>query len=72
MPTIPASRSFIAANTSRSRASNGAGSNARQAIEPVIGHAKSDHRMDRCWFQGALGDALHALSCAAGYNIRYG
>ncbi|MGK2897514.1 MAG: IS5 family transposase [Burkholderiaceae bacterium] len=43
----------------------------RQAIEPLIGHAKADHRMDRCWLQGALGDALHALSCAAGYNIRW-
>ena len=27
--------------------------------------------MDRCWLKGALGDALHALSCAAGYNIRW-
>ena len=43
----------------------------RQAIEPAIGHTKADHRMDRCWLQGALGDALHALSCAAGYNIRW-
>jgi transposase, IS5 family len=43
----------------------------RQAIEPMIGHTKSDHRMDRCWLRGALGDALHALSCAAGYNIRW-
>ena len=43
----------------------------RQAIEPMIGHAKTDNRMDRCWLQGALGDALHALSCAAGYNIRW-
>ena len=43
----------------------------RQAIEPMIGHMKSDHRMGRCWLQGALGDALHALSCAAGYNIRW-
>ena len=43
----------------------------RQAIEPLIGHTKADHRMDRCWLQGALGDALHALSCAAGYNIRW-
>ncbi|URI11646.1 IS5 family transposase [Aquincola tertiaricarbonis] len=43
----------------------------RQAIEPLIGHAKSDHTMDRCWLQGAIGDALHALSCAAGYNIRW-
>ncbi len=43
----------------------------RQAIEPMIGHTKSDNRMDRCWLQGAIGDALHALSCAAGYNIRW-
>ena len=43
----------------------------RQAIEPLIGHTKADHRTDRCWLQGAVGDALHALSCAAGYNIRW-
>ena len=43
----------------------------RQAIEPMLGHTKSDNRMDRCWLQGALGDALHALSCVAGYNIRW-
>jgi IS5 family transposase len=43
----------------------------RQAVEPAIGHLKSDHRMDRCWLQGAVGDALHALSCAAGYNLRW-
>ena len=27
--------------------------------------------MQRCWLKGALGDALHVLSCAAGYNIRW-
>jgi IS5 family transposase len=43
----------------------------RQAIEPAIGHTKADHRMDRCWLQGPTGDALHALSCALGYNIRW-
>ena len=43
----------------------------RQAIEPLIGHTKTAHRMDRCWLQRAVGDALHALSCAAGYNIRW-
>jgi IS5 family transposase len=41
----------------------------RQAIEPVIGHAKADHRMDRCWLKGQEGDALHAVLCAAGFNI---
>ncbi len=43
----------------------------RQAVEPAIGHLKSDHRMDRCWLRGALGDALHAVLCAAGYNLRW-
>ena len=43
----------------------------RPAVEPAIGHLKSDHRMDRCWLQGVLGDALHSISCAAGYNLRW-
>jgi len=43
----------------------------RTAVEPAIGHLKCDHRMDRCWLQGALGDALHCISCAAGYNLRW-
>ena len=43
----------------------------RQAVEPAIGHLKSDNRMDRCWLQGALGDALHTIGCAAGYNLRW-
>jgi IS5 family transposase len=43
----------------------------RSAVEPAIGHLKSDHRMDRCWLKGALGDALHCISCAAGYNVRW-
>jgi IS5 family transposase len=43
----------------------------RQAVEPTIGHLKADHRMDRCWLQGQLGDALHAVLCAAGYNLRW-
>lgn len=43
----------------------------RQAVEPAIGHLKYDNGMDRCWLQGAKGDALHAVLCAAGYNIRW-
>ena len=43
----------------------------RSAVEPAIGHLKADHRLDRCWLKGALGDALHAISCAAGYNIQW-
>ena len=43
----------------------------RQAIEPIIGHLKSDHGMDRCHLKGRAGDAMHAVLCAAGYNIRW-
>jgi IS5 family transposase len=43
----------------------------RQAVEPAIGHAKHDHGMKRCWLKGAEGDALHAVLCAAGFNIRW-
>ncbi len=43
----------------------------RQAIEPIIGHLKADHRMDRCHLKGEQGDRLHAVLCAAGYNIQW-
>jgi transposase, IS5 family len=43
----------------------------RQAIEQAIGHTKSENRMDRCWLSGSSGDALHAVLCAAGFNIRW-
>jgi transposase, IS5 family len=43
----------------------------RQAVEPAIGHLKTDHRLDRCWLKGSLGDAMHAVLCAAGYNLRW-
>jgi IS5 family transposase len=43
----------------------------RQAIEPIIGHLKADHRMDRCHLKGETGDRLHAVLCAAGDHIRW-
>ncbi|MPM63947.1 hypothetical protein SDC9_110832 [bioreactor metagenome] len=43
----------------------------RQAVEPVIGYLKDDNGMRRCWLKGALGDALNAVLCAAGYNLRW-
>ena len=42
----------------------------RSAVEPVIGHAKSDHRMDRNYLKGSEGDAINAVLAAAGYNFR--
>lgn len=43
----------------------------RNAIEPIFGHLKADHRMDRCHLKGETGDRLHAVLCAAGYNLRW-
>ena len=42
----------------------------RNAIEPVIGHLKSDGRLTRNFLKGALGDAINALLCGAGHNMR--
>jgi transposase, IS5 family len=42
----------------------------RSAVEPVIGHAKAEHRMGRNYLAGAHGDAANAVLAAAGYNFR--
>jgi IS5 family transposase len=42
----------------------------RSAIEPTIGHMKTDGRLARNPLKGALGDALHAVLCGAGHNVR--
>ena len=44
--------------------------NRRSAIEPVIGHCKSEHRMNRNQLRGSLGDELNVIFAAAGFNIR--
>ena len=42
----------------------------RSAIEPVIGHMKTDGRLDRNFLAGVRGDAINAPLCGAGYNLR--
>ncbi|CAG4920642.1 IS5 family transposase [Paraburkholderia gardini] len=42
----------------------------RSAIEPAIGHMKADGKLDRNWLKGALGDAMNAVLCGAGHNLR--
>ena len=36
----------------------------------MIGHMKTDGLLDRNWLKGELGDALHAVMCGAGHNLR--
>ena len=42
----------------------------RSAVEPVIGHLKVDHRMDRNHLAHSSGDAINAVLAAVGYNFR--
>jgi transposase, IS5 family len=42
----------------------------RSAIEPIIGHAKSDHRMDRNYLKGEEGDKINAILAGCGFNLR--
>jgi transposase, IS5 family len=42
----------------------------RNAIEPTIGHMKNDGLLRRNWLKGSLGDAMHAVLCGAGHNLR--
>ncbi|MDA9503988.1 hypothetical protein XI09_04160 [Bradyrhizobium sp. CCBAU 11386] len=41
----------------------------RAAVEPVIGHVKTEHRMDRNHLKGRLGDRIYAVLAAVGYNF---
>jgi len=42
----------------------------RSAIEPVIGHCKTDGHLGRNFLKGRLGDQINALMSAVGYNMR--
>ena len=42
----------------------------RAAIEPIIGHMKSDHRMDRNFLKGKTGDRMNAILAGCGFNLK--
>lgn len=42
----------------------------RAAIEPSIGHLKSDHRLSRNYYKGKFGDDINILLAAAAYNFK--
>lgn len=42
----------------------------RSAIEPVIGHTKSDHSLGRNYLKGQRGDCINALLAGCGFNLR--
>lgn len=42
----------------------------RAGIEPVIGHLKSEHRLNRNYLKGFAGDQINLLMAAAAFNFR--
>jgi len=42
----------------------------RSAIEPVIGHMKTEGHLGRCYLKGRAGDAANAILSAVGHNFR--
>jgi IS5 family transposase len=42
----------------------------RAAIEPIIGHLKSDYRLARNFLKGSLGDEINILMAACAYNLK--
>jgi IS5 family transposase len=41
----------------------------RAAVEPSIGHLKSEHRLDRNRLKGTAGNAINAILAAAAMNL---
>jgi hypothetical protein len=42
----------------------------RNAIKPIIGHARADGLLERNHLKGVDGDAINAILVAAGHNLR--
>ena len=42
----------------------------RSAVEPEIGHMKADGLLGRNFLKGMQGDAINAILCGAGHNLR--
>jgi transposase, IS5 family len=43
----------------------------RSAIEAIIGHLKSDFRLQRNYLKGFMGDSMNAMLAAAAFNFKY-
>jgi hypothetical protein len=42
----------------------------RAAIEPLIGHLKTDHRMGRSFYKGISGDQINVLLACSAWNLK--
>ena len=62
-------RVFISGQVRRTTAAIKREMKRRAAVEPVIGHLKADHRMNRNYLKGQDGDRINAVLAAAGFNF---
>jgi transposase, IS5 family len=42
----------------------------RAAIEPINGHLKTDHRLNRNFYKGITGDNINVMLAAAAFNFK--
>ena len=42
----------------------------RASIEPIIGHLKTDHRLNRNFYKHVLGDSINIMLAAAAFNFK--
>ena len=42
----------------------------RASIEPIIGHVKQDHRLNRNFYKGIVGDNINIMLAAAAFNFK--
>lgn len=42
----------------------------RAGIEPIIGHLKTDHRLNRNFYKGVVGDNINIMLAAAAFNFK--
>jgi len=39
-------------------------------MEPVIGHLKNDHQMNRCRYEGVVGDTANVVWATLAWNVK--
>jgi IS5 family transposase len=62
-------RVFVSGQVRRTTAAIKREMKRQSTVEPVIGHLKAGHRMDRNYLKGQHGDRINAVLAAAGFNF---
>jgi IS5 family transposase len=68
--TIHTPKPFAKKLTSYQKAKRKKGFSRRAAIEPVIGHLKTDYRLSRNFYKGIKGDNINVMLAAAAMNLK--